>query len=145
MSAPDFYFAVNAIAKHIHDEYGKDVLVDYWQKLGLEYYRERSTRWKEGGAPVLAEDWRVYFLNEPNAQVDVTVDCESVVLDVSVCPAIKHLRDSKREIFDAFCEHCDHTCGAMASAAGYRFEREGGMGACVQRFIPITQEAKEVG
>lgn len=145
MSAPDFYFAINAIARHIHDEYGKDVLVDYWQKLGLEYYRERSARWAEGGASVLADDWQAYFLNEPNARVEVRVEAETVVLDISVCPAIKHMRDCNREIVDCFCEHCDHTCGAMASAAGYRFERFGGMGSCEQRFVPLTHEAKGVG
>ena len=41
MSAPDFYFAVNATARHIHDQYGMDVLVDYWRSLGREYYAQR--------------------------------------------------------------------------------------------------------
>jgi len=27
MSAPDFYFAVNAIFRHLHDHYGKQVLI----------------------------------------------------------------------------------------------------------------------
>jgi hypothetical protein len=34
MSAPDFYFVVNATARHIHDEYGMDVLIDYWRSVG---------------------------------------------------------------------------------------------------------------
>jgi hypothetical protein len=143
MSAPDFYFAVNAIARHIHDEYGKDVLIDYWQSLGREYYAARSDRWRKDGAAALAEDWRGYFLNEPNAEVEVTVNGESVELDIQTCPAIKHLRDSDRDILPCFCEHCDHTCGAMAEAAGYRFERTGGMGTCTQRFISLTPKDKE--
>jgi hypothetical protein len=134
MSAPDFYFAVNATARHIHDQYGMEVLVDYWRSLGREYYNQRTATWREGGPPAIAEDWRQYFLQEPGAEVEVTVDDSGVQLDVRVCPAIKHLRDSGREIVPYFCEHCDHTCGSMAEAAGYRFSRSGGMGSCRQTF-----------
>ena len=143
MSAPDFYFAVNAIARHILDEYGKDVLIDYWQSLGREYYGQRAERWRKEGASALAEDWREYFLKEPNAGVTVTVEGESVELDIKTCPAIKHLRDNNRDILPCFCEHCDHTCGAMAQAAGYHFDRDGGMGACRQRFTPFTLNDKK--
>ena len=144
MSAPDFYFAVNAIARHILDEYGKDTLVDYWRSLGREYYQNRSARWREGGAQAIAEDWRDYFLNEPQADVDVLIEGDAVTLNIKTCPAIKHLRDCGRDILPCYCEHCDHTCGAMAQPAGYRFQREGGMGACRQRFVPITMKDREV-
>jgi hypothetical protein len=136
MSAPDFYFAVNATARHIHDEYGMDVLVDYWRSLGREYYRARSAKWREGGLPAIAQDWQAYFLQEPGAVVEVTVDDAAVQLDVQVCPAIKHLRECERDIVPYFCEHCDHTCGSMAEQAGYVFTRTGGMGSCHQRFAP---------
>jgi len=132
MSAPDFYFAVNSTARHIHDEYGMDVLVDYWRSLGKEYYSKRVTDWRDGGPLAIAEDWGQYFLQEPGAVVEVTADVDSVGLDVRVCPAIKHLRDSGREIVPYFCEHCDHTCGSMAEHAGYKFSRSGGMGSCHQ-------------
>lgn len=141
MSAPDFYFAVNATARHILGEYGKEVLVDYWRSLGREYYAARIDRWREGGAAAIAEDWREYFLHEPNADVLTTTSGAVAELDIRTCPAIKHLRDSGREILDCYCEHCDHTCGAMAQAAGYRFERTGGMGSCRQRFVPVTLNA----
>lgn len=137
MSAPDFYFAVNAIFRHIHDRRGKPALVEYWRSLGREYYERRSRAWHEGGPEAIARDWRAYFQKEPQAEVDVTV-CDGVVdLDVKVCPAIKHLRDCGRDIVPYYCEHCDHTCGAMAEAVGMSFERTGGMGSCRQRFIPL--------
>jgi hypothetical protein len=141
MSAPDFYFAVNATARHILEEYGKDVLIDYWRSLGREYYRARIGRWREGGAEAIAEDWRAYFLQEPQAVVEASVEDGAAVLDIKICPAIKHLRDSGRKILNCYCEHCDHTCGAMAEAAGYRFERTGGMGSCRQHFVPLTHQA----
>ncbi|MDY0170637.1 MAG: hypothetical protein RBS80_29115 [Thermoguttaceae bacterium] len=135
MSAPDFYFAANAMFRHLHDRYGKHALVDYWRSLGREFYSQRSERWRDGGPEAVAADWREYFAKEPQAQVGVSTEGDTVTLDVLVCPAIKHLRDCGRDILPYFCEHCDHVSGAMAEAAGYGFQREGGMGACRQRFF----------
>jgi hypothetical protein len=142
MSAPDFYFVVNSTARHIHDEYGMDVLIDYWRSLGREYYGQRAASWRDGGLQAIAGDWREYFLREPGAEVNATVADDAVELDIRVCPAIKHLRASGREIVPYFCDHCDHTCGSMAEQAGYGFERTGGMGSCQQRFfvLPAADE-----
>jgi len=138
MSAPDFYFAIHAMFRHLHDRYGKDALVDYWRSLGREFYSRRIEHWKEGGPEAIAADWEQYFAQEPQAEVKVTVSGGEVVLEVKVCPAIKHLRDHGRVIVPYYCEHCDHICGAMAEAAGYDFRRTGGMGACSQRFLRIA-------
>jgi hypothetical protein len=143
MAAPDFYFAINAAFRHIHDCHGKPALVDYWQALGREYYKPRIKRWKEGGLGTLASDWREYFAEEPCAVVDVTVANQSVELDVKVCPAIKHLREHGRRIVPYFCEHCDHVCGSMAEEAGYVFHREGGGGTCRQQFVRLTAQGEE--
>jgi hypothetical protein len=145
MSAPDFYFAVNAIFRHLHDQYGKEALLGYWQNLGREYYRERICRWKEGGPKAIADDWREFFAEEPQAQVQTSVENGVAILDVKVCPAIKHLRDCGRDIVPYFCEHCDHVCGAMAEAAGYRFERAGGMGSCRQCFHAKNSDKSATG
>lgn len=143
MSAPDFYFAVNAMFGYLHDTYGKQVLEDYWQCLGREYYAGRVEKWKQGGLNALAEDWREYFSHEPQAQVEVgRVDPDTVELDIKVCPAIKHLKDHDREIVPYFCEHCDHICGAMAAGAGMRFERSGGMGSCRQKFVRLNAKGR---
>jgi hypothetical protein len=137
MSAPDFYFVVNATARHILEEYGREVLIDYWRSLGREYYAERTALWREGGARAIANDWVEYFLKEPAAVVSASADDNAAQLDIQVCPAIKHLRDSNREIVPCFCEHCDFICGEMAMRAGFDFARTGGMGACQQTFTRV--------
>ncbi len=138
MSAPDFFFANNEMFRHLHDRYGKDVLIDYWQNLGRDHYRQRNARWREGGTQEVARDWREYFDNEPRADVEITHDDTSVDLDIRECPAIGHLKRSGRDIVPYYCEHCDHICGAQAEAAGYSFERTGGMGSCHQRFVKLA-------
>jgi hypothetical protein len=142
MSAPDFYFVVNSTARHIHDEYGMDVLIDYWRALGREYYAQRTASWREGGLQSIVDDWSKYFLQEPGAVVHTSLTGDSVHLDIQVCPAIKHLRESGRDIVPYFCDHCDHTCGSMAEQAGYGFERSGGMGSCQQRFYFLPDSNK---
>jgi len=145
MSAPDFYFAVNAIFRHLHDHYGKEALVDYWRSLGREFYCQRIQGWRDGGPEAIAADWRAYFSREPQADVESVAEGDTVTIDVKVCPAIKHLRDQGRNIVPYYCEHCDHVCGAMAEEAGYDFQRRGGMGACQQQFIKCGARAAEGG
>lgn len=140
MAAPDFYFAVNEIFRHINDHYGKAVLIDYWRSLGREYYRRRNSQWREKGLAAVAADWQAYFAQEPGAEVEVHQIAEAVELEVRTCPAIAHLRQHGRDIVPYFCEHCDHVCGAQAEAGGFRFERAGGMGSCRQRFVQLTTQ-----
>jgi hypothetical protein len=143
MSAPDFYFTVNAIFRHLHDRYGKAALIEYWRSLGREYYAKRCQRWRAGGPEALAADWRDYFAQEPQAEVEISVQADGVLLDVRVCPAIKHLRDCGRDVVPYYCEHCDHVCAAMAEPSGYAFQRTGGMGACRQRFTRLAPQPTE--
>jgi hypothetical protein len=135
MSAPDFYFAINATFRHLHDRYGHEALVDYWRNLGREFYRQRIQHWRDGGLQAIVADWRAYFAQEPQADVESVVEGDVAVLNVKVCPAIRHLRQHSRDIVPYFCEHCDHVGGAMAEAAGYEFQRHGSMGTCRQQFI----------
>jgi hypothetical protein len=143
VAAPDFYFAIHATFRYLHDHYGKETLIDYWRSLGREYYRQRIERWRSGGIEAIAADWREYFAEEPGAEVQVSIADQSVVLDIRTCPAIKHLRTHGRDIVPYFCEHCDHMCGAMAEAAGFRFVRSGGDGSCRQQFIPSAMESSD--
>ena len=147
MSAPDFYFGVNATFRYIYEREGYDALVTYWQNLGRDYYQSRWERWRDNSLQNLADDWENYFQHEPQSQVSVTTDqtSQSVLLDIHVCPAIKHLNDNSREIMPHFCEHCDHITGAMAQKSGYRFQRTGGMGTCQQQFVKISIESKKQG
>lgn len=144
MSAPDFYFATNAMFRHIHDRFGMTALVRYWRDLGACFYKGRALAWRAGPMSAIASDWRDYFDHEPKAQVTVTSDDVSVTLDIIVCPAIKHLRECGRDIVPYFCEHCDHVTGAMAELADCRFERTGGNGSCRQRIVRLSVAGKEL-
>lgn len=143
MSAPDFYFAINAIFRHIHDRFGKNALVDYWQKMGTEHYAQRWQAWQRGGLDAIASDWRAYFDKEPGADVAITQKADRVILDVHTCPAIAHIKKNDRDLVPYFCEHCDVINTAMTNGSGHQFTRTGGMGTCQQQFITLTHTAAE--
>ncbi len=130
MSANDFYFAVNAMFRHLHDRYGRDVLIDYCAPIGAGILPpacgQVAGRGAGGDRRRLAGLLRTRGWRSPSrstAQPDGAVE-----LDVQVCPAIKHMRDHGRDIVPYFCEHCDHVCSAMAEEAGFTFERRRGNG-----------------
>ena len=134
MAAGDFYFAINATFRFIHDNWGEQALIDYWETLAREYHAPLSVRFREGGLPEVASYWRDYFDHEPGGEVEVMSARDAVVIDVKDCPALRWLRKGGREIMPLYCRHCQHTGSVIAENAGMTFQLDGGGGACRQTF-----------
>ncbi len=138
IGAADFYFAINATFRFILHRTDIDGLRRYWTDLGTSYFAPVSERWKLGGTKAVADYWKDFFQAEPDADVDIELNDDSVVLNVKVCPAIKHLRDSNREIVPCFCQHCYFISDAMAAPAGLTVRISGGNGTCRQSFQKLS-------
>ena len=136
VGAGDFYFAINATFRFIEKQFGGEGLRRYWQELGSAYYAPVTAAWKRGSLRAVADYWRAFFEAEPGAEVQVDVAPDRVILNVRVCPAIKHLRAHAREIVPCFCQHCYYVSEAAAASAGLTVRVEGGNGACRQTFLP---------
>ena len=134
MSAGDFYFAINATFRHIHDTYGKAALIEYWTSLAREYHADSTDLFREGGLDAVRQYWADYFAKEPGGDVSVELTAKGVEIDVRDCPAIRWLKGGNREIVPYYCEHCHHVSSAMAEPAGMRFDLAGGGGTCHQVF-----------
>jgi hypothetical protein len=134
MPAPDFYFCLNATFRFIHDKWGEQALRDYWRALGREHYASVTERFREGGLEAVRDYWQAFFDEEPGGDVSVRLDGAEVVIDVRVCPAIRHLREHDRDIMPLYCDHCTVVSQAMCEGAGIEVSVEGGGGSCVQRF-----------
>src|SRR5436190_14383028 len=104
--AADFYLAINATFRFIRAKRGMEALRRYWTELGRSYFAPVSAAWKERGLEGVARYWRAFFAAEPGAEVEVRTQTESVTVEVRTCPAIKLLREHKREIEPCFCQHC---------------------------------------
>jgi hypothetical protein len=142
MAAPDFYFAINATFRWIHENWGEEGLVAYWQALGREHYADLTERFRQGGMEAVRDYWQAFFAEEPgpsaslrvcDGDVSVILNGDTVTIEVRVCPAIKHLREHGREIMPLYCRHCEVVSQAMCEGAGIEVAVEGGGGSCVQR------------
>ena len=134
MSAGDFYYAINATFRFIHDNWGKEALIDYWTSMAQGYHAEVADRFRAGGLEAVQQYWTDYFANEPGGDVVVSLAEKGVELDVRDCPAIRWLRNGEREIVPYYCEHCHHVSTAIAQQAGLAFKLQGGDGTCYQVF-----------
>ena len=134
MAAPDFYFAINATFRWIQDNWGEEGLRAYWQALGREHFAGVTRRFEAEGLAGVRDYWQDLFAEEPGAEFSVTQDADRVLLDVRVCPAIKHLREHAREIMPLYCQHCAEVSQAICDGAGIAVQVEGGGGACRQSF-----------
>lgn len=140
VGAADFYFAINATFRFIKTKLGDTGLRRYWTQLGTDYMKPVSIYWRAHGLPGIAQYWRDFFDAEPGGDVDVVTKNDHVMLDVKVCPAIKHLREHGREIVPEFCQHCYFVSEAAAQKAGYTMRVHGGNGSCIQKFYPAGTE-----
>ena len=138
VGAADFYMAINATFRFVLAKFGIEGLRGYWSDLGAKYFAPVTAQWTAGGLPAVAAYWRAFFAAEPGADVEVSETKEAVMLDVKVCPAIKHLRAHGREIVPCFCQHCHFISDAMAAPAGFAVRIEGGNGSCRQKFFQRT-------
>jgi hypothetical protein len=134
MSAGDFYYAINATFRFIHDTWGKEALIDYWTSMANEYHAEVADRFREGGLEEVERYWADYFANEPGGDVSVSLTDKGVEIDVRDCPAIRWLKDGEREIVPYYCEHCHYVSTAIVEQADMAFRLDGGGGTCFQLF-----------
>ena len=149
VGAADFYMAINATFRFIDRRFGMVGLQRYWTELGSRYFVPVSKNWSEGGLSAISAYWRAFFAAEPAAEVDVSETPDMVIVEVKVCPAIKHLRDNRREIFPYFCQQCYFISEAIASPAGFAIRVKGGNGTCRQTFhkrktVAVAQDIGDI-
>jgi len=147
MAAPDFYFAINATFRYIHEKFGEAALIGYWEAMGDEYFHYLSEHFRTGGLEAVAAYWEQFFEAEPGADVTVQREGNQVQVEVKVCPAIRHLRLHGREIMPLYCDHCKYVTAVIARKAGMSFELHGRGGSCLQCFTaasPVTNDNRKI-
>ncbi len=135
VGAADFYLAINATFRFVLNKFGTEGLRRYWHDLGARYSAPVTALWRDGGLGAVAGYWQDFFAAEPGANVSVTQTEDAVTVEVKVCPALRHLREHKREVLSCFCQHCHFMNEAMAAPAGLTARVTGGNGSCRQTFL----------
>lgn len=132
--AAGFYSGINATFRFFLKRFGETGWRRYLEELGRGYFAPVNQQWRAGGLAAVARYWRAFFAAEPEAKVTVRELPDRVEVQVQQCPAIKFLREGKREIVREYCRHCYYLGSARAEAAGLTMRLAGGNGACVHTY-----------
>jgi hypothetical protein len=140
--AADFYFAIQATFRFILKATGEQGWIRYLQDMAKTYFHPVNEAWRTGGLDEVAAYWKEFFAAEPGAEVEVCREPEAVRIEVKVCPMIRHLRESGRELLPCLCRHCFYLNNARAEEAGLAMRLRGGNGSCTH-FYTDLQKAPE--
>ena len=131
----DFHGGLCYAIKYLDEKYGPDATTEYLQQVGRTYFGPLSEQLKREGLTALEEHWRRIFDLEGG---DYTLEYEddTLVLTVSSCPAVCHLKERDLLFTERFCETTKVVNDTICQAAGYgcSCEYEPGKGKCVQKF-----------
>lgn len=134
----DFHGALSYGFQFLESEYGMPGMEAFLSGLAATVYKPLADDLRAHGLPALVEHWtRIFELEEGACRMAVEDDV--LVMTVTRCPAIAHMREHKYAIAPHFCEHTRIVNEAVCRAAGYAssVDYDQDAGRCVQRFWKV--------
>lgn len=131
----DFHGALCYSIKYLDDNYGQEATREYLEQVGRTYYRPLSEKMEREGLSALENHLRDIFSTE-GGEFDLRYENETLVLEVSRCPAILHLKKINQLFTQRYCETTVVVNQTICDGAGFECscEYESGAGKCVQKF-----------
>ena len=131
----DFHGALCYIIGYLDDNFGPEATVEYLEQVARTYYAPLAEELEKSGLAALERHWRKIFQIE-GGEFSLRYEDGRLVLTVSVCPAIAHLKEHDWLFTERFCETTAVVNASICRAAGYECScrYEPGRGKCVQKF-----------
>lgn len=128
----DFHGAVNTTIDFIVERYGIEVLHEIFAKVGKDVYRDLRQHMLDGDPNEMVRHWR-HFFDRENADYDIAVGEDEIVLTVRRCTAYHHVAKIAPAVSPYFCDQTSKVNEAIAEGSAYRIDTEiTGPGACRQ-------------
>lgn len=128
----DFHGATNTTIDFIVSRYGIEAMHEIFRKVGRDVYKDIRGHLMAGDALELVKHWRHFFERE-NADFDIAVGEEEIVLTVRRCPAWHHVKKISPGVSPFFCDQTIVTNRAMSDGTPFAVETTvTGEGACRQ-------------
>ena len=131
----DFHGALCYAIKYLDQTYGQDATAEYLKQVGRETFSPLIAALKKEGLIALERHFkRIFELENGDAEFKREDNC--LVINVSKCPAIAHLKSTGQLFTDRYCETTVNVNLAICQAAEYQCscEYKPGIGKCVQKF-----------
>jgi hypothetical protein len=128
----DFHGATNTTIDFIVSRFGLEAMHEIFRRVGQDVYQDIRAQLMAGDALELVRHWRHFFERE-EADFDIAVGEDEIVLTVRRCPAWHHVRKIAPAVSPHFCDQTIVTNRAMAEGTPYDVETTvTGEGACRQ-------------
>ena len=128
----DFHGAVNTTIDFIVARYGVEVLHEIFARVGKDVYADLRRHLKEGDLNEMVRHWRHFFARE-NADFDIAVSEDEIVLTVRRCTAYHHVAKISPSVSAHFCDQTIKVNEAIAEGTPFSIDTEiTGPGACRQ-------------
>lgn len=128
----DFHGAVNTTIDFIVNRYGVDVLHEIFAKVGKDVYRDLRQHLLDNDPNEMVRHWRHFFERE-DADFDIAVSDDEIVLTVRRCTAYHHVAKIAPSVSPHFCDQTTKTNEAIAEGTPFAISTEiTGPGACRQ-------------
>lgn len=131
----DFHGALCYAIKYLDQTFGPETVSEYLRQVGMENFSPLITALKKDGLVALERHFKhVFELEGGDAKFKREDNC--LVINVSKCPAIAHLKSTGQLFTERYCETTVNVNIAICEAAGYQCscEYQPGAGYCVQKF-----------
>jgi len=131
----DFHGALCYGIKYLDDNFGPDATVRYLQQVARTYYSPLIAQLKTTGLEALEKHFRNIFTLE-NGKFHLDYQDGALVITVTECPAVAHLKKINQLFTDRFCETTVVVNETICTDAGFRCscDYQPGQGKCVQKF-----------
>ncbi len=131
----DFHGALCYSIKYLEDKLGPKDLKEFLQQVGETYFAPLSEKLKKNGLAAIKKHF-IEIMNLEQGEYTFSYEGEKLVLQVSKCPAVAHLKKMDSLFTDSFCESTAVVNDTICRNAGYRCSclYEKGKGKCVQKF-----------
>jgi len=131
----DFHGCMSFGLKFLEENFGPAELEEYLRRLARNVYAPLIESLRLRGLPALRDHWNSIMSLE-DADFDLRLSDDVLVLEVCKCPAIHHMKERGYTIAEHFCESTrvvnDEICRQAGYSASVEYDQENGR--CVQKF-----------
>jgi hypothetical protein len=131
----DFHGCLSFGLKFLEQNFGPSELEEYLRRLARNVYAPLIESLRLRGLPALHDHWN-NIMSLEDADFDLRLSDDLLVLEVRTCPAIHHMKERGYKIAEHFCESTrivnDEICRQAGYSASVEYDQESGR--CVQKF-----------
>lgn len=122
---PDFHSSMNMGIHYLGENYGIDAVREYLARYTKNVYHKDIADIKENGlSAIKAKILDTYKKEKAEDAVSTILENGKLTVTIRYCPAVKHLKNTGREVSRWYLYTTETVMDVLANEAGYRFEME---------------------